>query len=114
MGSLLVKCALLAAAIAAVAAMAGLEMHAIIILIVVGLCILVLVIGGPPDDPIDQTLAPWWAGNSGDAGHPGSGPLLRKHRWWFRWRRWLRRRRQWLNEQLFSAHSVPLTDQLPS
>ena len=75
MGSLLVKGALLAAAIAAVAAMVGLEMHAVIILIVVGLCILVLVIGGPPNDPINQTLAPWWAGNSGDAGHPGSGPL---------------------------------------
>ena len=41
MSRLLVKCALLAAAIAGVAAMAGLEMHAIIILIVVGLCILV-------------------------------------------------------------------------
>jgi len=34
-----------------VAAIVGLEMHAIIILIVVGLCILVLVIGGPPNDP---------------------------------------------------------------
>jgi hypothetical protein len=59
MSRLLVKCALIAAAIAGGAAMAGLEMHAIIILIVVGLCILVLVIGGPPNDPIDRTLAPW-------------------------------------------------------
>jgi hypothetical protein len=75
MGRLLVKCALLAAAIAGVAAMAGLEMHAIIILIVVGLCILVLVIGGPPNDPIDRTLTPWWAGNSEDSGDYGSGPL---------------------------------------
>jgi hypothetical protein len=31
--------------------MVGLEMHAIIILIVVALCILVLVIGGPPNAP---------------------------------------------------------------
>jgi uncharacterized membrane protein YgcG len=75
MNRLLVKCALFAAAIAGGAAMAGLEMHAIIILIVVGLCILVLVIGGSPNVPIDRTLTPWWAGNSGDSGHHGSGPL---------------------------------------
>ena len=74
MNMLMVKW-LLAAAIVSVAAMVGFGTHALIILIVVGLCILVLVIGGPPNDPIDRTLAPWWAGNSGDSGHHGSGPL---------------------------------------
>jgi hypothetical protein len=64
----MVKCALLATAIAAVAAMIGLDMHAVIILIVLGIVILALANGGSPGPN-----AFWGGPGSSFPGHHGSG-----------------------------------------
>ena len=74
MSRFLVKCALLATAIAAVAAMIGLDMRAIIILIPLGLVILVLASGGSPGPNAFWGGPGSWGGPaSSSPGHHNSG-----------------------------------------